>query len=277
MELMNNRNAQFMLLAGFIIAIGLVITTVILNSIIFEINTAVGAGIDPSKNEIINLIQITKNEIRYAYSATNSYGLPITDTINYFNNEMNTFNKNLSKINALRGEIVNVSWDSRNWNGYSYANYTENGTYNGANNWTMIYGVNASSVDTFRFWNATVFPGKSFKIEARDSTGYTLWSVELNDTHYIVTNTTNTLNGMFNPDAGDNFTLAKYYFNQSVSSNPVSINIINGSNAFGRFLVHGVANNNAFYRGRDYVLNATVIYSTNRVHANITIPVSVPW
>lgn len=277
MELIENRNAQFMLLASFIIAVGLVITTVILNSIIFEINTAVGAGCDPSKNEIVNQIQITKNEMRSAYITMNSYEMPLATTIAYFNGEMNTFNGNLSKINALRGEMVNVSWDLRNWNGYSYANFTENGTYNGANNWTIIYGINASSVDVFRFWNATIFPGKSLKIEARNSTGYTLWSVELNSTSYVVTNTTKSSNGTFNPDAGDDFTLAKYYFNQSVSSDRVSINIINGSNAYGRFLVHGTANNRTFYRGRDYILNSTLTYSTNRVHANLTIPVSVPW
>ena len=44
MRLIENRDAQFMLLGGFIIAIGLVITTVILNSVIFEGNMAIGAG-----------------------------------------------------------------------------------------------------------------------------------------------------------------------------------------------------------------------------------------
>lgn len=37
MGIIKNEDAQFMLLAGFIIAIGLVVTTVMLNNIIFEI------------------------------------------------------------------------------------------------------------------------------------------------------------------------------------------------------------------------------------------------
>src|SRR5574341_2201642 len=130
MKIMQNQSAQFMLLAGFIIAIGLVITTVILNSIIFEVNTAIGTGIDPLKNDLINLMQITKDEVRSAYSYTIIYG-------GNFSRQMIYFSGNISKIYALHGEGVSVSWDTSNWNNGRYAYFTDKGSANGAANWTV--------------------------------------------------------------------------------------------------------------------------------------------
>ncbi|MCZ7362593.1 MAG: hypothetical protein O8C58_04555, partial [Candidatus Methanoperedens sp.] len=104
MKIIENHDAQFMLLAGFIIAIGLVITTVILNSIMFERNIAVGAGNEPTKNDIINLIQITRDEVRAAYgNATNSSTSKTIQILN-FNSQLQNFTDNLSTIYALQGE-----------------------------------------------------------------------------------------------------------------------------------------------------------------------------
>ncbi len=275
MEIIQNRDAQFMLLAGFIIAIGLVITTVLLNSIIFEGNMAVEGGGELSKNEIVNMMQITEDEIKAAYRNVTP-GASNENAIYNFTKQMNNFSANLPKIFALHGGAMNISWDIENWNSTRYANFTENGMPAGSANWTVIEGVNVSSVDIFQFSNVTKLAGKNFKIEARKSSGF-VWSIEFNDTHYIVTNLTNTTNGTTPLPNSIDLLSTNYYFKESASPGPVSIHIINGNNSYGKFWIQGIANGKIFYRERHFVLNATPSFSTNRMKVNIMIPVSVPW
>jgi len=104
MRLIQNTDAQFMLLAGFIISIGLVITTVMFSSVIFGENMAIGEGRDPSRNDIMNLISITKDETREAYNNSTASGGSNALKYNNFTKQMQNFNGNLSKIYALRGE-----------------------------------------------------------------------------------------------------------------------------------------------------------------------------
>jgi len=277
MGIIQNRDAQFMLLAGFIIAIGLVITTVMLNSIIFEGNMAVGGGSELSKFELVNMMQITRDEIKNAY--INATLIGGTDVTVNFSMQMNNFSANLPKMFALHGGAVNITLDIGNWNNTRYANFTDNGMPAGAANWTVVEGVNVSSVDVFKFYNVTKASGKNFKIEARNSTGSSVWSIEFNDTHYIVTNITNTTNGStpINPLPNDiNLIDPIYYFQSASSYGPVSIHIIYGNNSYGRFKIQGIANGRVFYRERDYILNTTSTFSTSKFKLNMTIPVSVP-
>jgi hypothetical protein len=277
MGIIKNESAQFMLLAGFIIAIGLVITTVMLNNIIFESNMAGEAGGDPIKYDIVNLLRISGDEMKSAYGNATALGGTKENMTANFTNQTQNFSANLPMLYALHGEGVNVSWDVSNWNNGNYANFTDNGTANGATNWTVIEGVDANSVGLFKFW--INLSGTNFKIEARNSSGW-VWSVEFNNSspyNVTVTNTTNTSYSNFTQGREVNLTLTQYYFKQSASSNPVSIRIINGNNAYGNFTIQGIANNKNFIRARDYILNATVTISTNNMRANLTIPVSVPW
>lgn len=232
MGIIDNRDAQFMLLAGFIIAIGLVITTVMLNDIIFEGNMASEAGTEPLKYDTVNLMQITRDEVRSAYrSATN------------FNKQMQNFNGNISKIYALHGEGVNVSWDINNWENGRYANFTENGTASGATNWTLIENVKNSTIKV----NVTN-PG-IFRINVSNQTSF-----------WLIT-----------PSSS---------FSASITNitPPYSIIFINGASTYGNYSITGnTTYGRNFIRARDYFLDATVTLSTSRVRANITIPISVPW
>lgn len=272
MGLIDNKDAQFMLLAAFIIGIGLVVTTTMLNSIIFEGNLAIDAGNDPSKNEIANLLEITRDEMRNAYR--NANGTDNASRIENFTKQMQNFSAYIPLVYARRGEGVNITYDTE-WNNKQPPNFTKNGLPNGSANWTIVYGVNASSVDLFKFWNISIFSGKSFKIEAMNVSGESVWSVELNTTGFTVINSTNiTYGSPFSSEV--NFLDSDYYFKESVSE-PVNIQIINGDNAYGKFWIQGIANNKTFYRQRHYVLYSTAALSTSRVRANITIPVTVPW
>lgn len=275
MSLIEDHNAQFMLLAGFLIAIGLVITTVMLNSIIFEGNMAIESVTENSKYEMVNLMQITTDEIRSAYrNSTEKDGTVQNTTIN-FTKQVNNFSANLPKIYSMYGGGAKITYE--NWTNKGYANFTENGRPGGKNNWTVAEGVNVTKLSVFNFTiNLT---GSIFRIEARNSAGSPVWSIELNTTNYY--NVTNVTNSTFNTLPSDrrfNLTSPEYYFKVSTSSSsPVSIHIIYGSNAFGTYKIQGLANNRNFTHERHYVLNTSVAISTAKVKANISMPVSVPW
>jgi len=242
MGIIQNNDAQFMLLAGFIIAIGLVITTVMFSSIIFEENMAIGGGSDPSKNELVNLIHITKDETRAAYNNSTASGGGNTDKFNNFSKQMQYFNGNLSKMYALHGETVNISWE--NWTNKGYANLTDNGTANGVSNWTVIENVKNSNITV----DVIYFNG-AFQIRLKNSTEKLI-------------NITST--GTFS-------------FINSTANDPYSIAFVNGANASGRFNMTGNASGKQFIRARDYVINTTMTFSSNRIKTILTIPFSVPW
>ena len=251
MGLIENRNAQFMLLAGFIIAIGLVITTVILNSVIFEGNIAVGGAADTSKNDIINLIQITIDETRSAY--INSTGIAGTKTakIENFSSQTQSFRDNLSTIYALGGEAVNISWNVTDWNNSNNAYFTDNGMANGATNWTVVQNVSSSDITV----NVT---SGMFYINITSVSGINYWLINFTDP-----NTQNRI--ISNSQLAVNVT------------QPYTISILNGTNATGNYNLTGNSSGRAFIRARDYVLYANITFSTSRVRADITIPVQVPW
>jgi hypothetical protein len=251
MGILENRDAQFMLLAGFIIAIGLVITSVMLNSIIFEGNMAVGAGTDPTKSDIVGLMQIARDETKAAYGNATALGGNSNQKINNFANQTRNFRDNLTTIYALHGEGVNISWDVNNWKSGIFANFTDNGGANGANNWIVAENV----------WNSTITVNISsitppFNVSLTNASGKTMM---INFTKIGIQTVNNT-------QIKNNLTSA------------YTIRFINGSNATGNYSITGTTTNGRnFTRARDYILKATVTLYTSNVGADITIPVSVPW
>ncbi len=249
MGIIENERAQFMLLAGFIIAIGLVIATVMLNNIIFESNMAGEAGGDSIKYDMVNLMRISGDEMKSAYR--NAPGQNPALKITNFTKQMKNFSGNLSQIYALHGEVVNLSLDISNWNSTRYANFTDNGTASGASNWTLIENVKDSNI----IINVTtILP--PFNINITSSTSS--WQINFTTTP-------------------ENRTITNSQIIANVTA-PYKISFINGGNVSGRFNITGNTSNNIpFIRTRDYILNATIILSTSDMRANITIPVSVPW
>ncbi len=242
MGLIEHRDAQFMLLASFIIAIGLVITTVILNSVIFEGNIAIGGAADTSKNDIVNLIQITIDETRSAYN--NSTGIVGTESIKIanFSSQTQSFRDNLSTIYALGGEAVNISWNVGNWTDGNYAYFTDNGMASDATNWTVVQNVSSSTIKI----NVT---GSIFQIGLINSTAR--WINLTTTGNLIITNSTTT--------------------------DLYSIVFRNGNATTGNYSINGIASGRTFIRARDYVLYSNITFSTSRVRADITIPIPVPW
>ncbi len=248
MEIIENEKAQFMLLAGFIIAIGLVITTALLNNIIFQGNMAGEAGSDPLKYDVVNMMQITADEMKSAYR--NANGTSDSLKIANFSRQMQNFNGNLSKIYALRGGGINVVNDTSNWNNYRYANFTNNGMANGAANWTVIESVNNATIVVNI---STITP--PFNISITNSTK--TWQINFTSPGNSIVS---------NSQIKANITSA------------YNISFVNGANVAGNYSITGnTTYGRTFIRARDYILNATVTFSTSKVRANLTIPVSVPW
>ncbi len=275
MELIENREAQFMLLAGFIIAIGLVIITVLFNNIIFQTNIAGSTGADPLKYDVANMMQITSDEMKSAYRNATSQSGNNAQKINNYTMQMQNFNSNLSKIYALRAGGVNMSMDVRNWNDSRYANFTENGTTNGATNWTVMESV--KNISVFALRNVS---GTNFEVNiSNQTTGAFLWSLKLIASNQI--NITNRSSVPFTHTV--NYTYidllnSSYNLSTSIRTNISKIMFLNGSDAAGTFNMTGnTTYGSDFIRARDYILNATVTLSTSEVRADITIPVSVPW
>lgn len=244
MRNLKDESAQFMLLAGFIIGIGLVITTIMLNSIVFESNMAVGAGTDSVRSEVINLMQISMDETRRAYGNASTVSPAKSTQINNFNDQTRNFSRNLSKIYAFHGEGINISLDITNWNNGNKAYFTDNGTSNGLANWTVVENaVNRSNI-TINFSS----PGGSLNIGFVNNTDTIWYNLTGNDTR--------------------NYSSTSQY----------SIVFNNGSMNQGNYSITGKTfNGKNFTRARDYVLYSTVLLSTSRARMNITIPVTVQW
>lgn len=275
MRIIKNQNAQFMLIAGFIIATGLVITTVMLNSIIFESNVASESGTDSAKYDIANLMKISRDEVRSAYRNATMLGGTSIEMVGNFSKQMNNFKENLSKVYAMHGEGVKVTLDLDNWNNVRYANFTENGTASGATNWTVI--ENAKNIFFFELRNVS---GLNFEVNIINQTsGAFLWSMKLKGSNQIEIKSH--VGGPFTYNADYtyiNLLNSSYGLSTNIGSNTTKILFINGADAYGRFNVIGnTTYDKNFMRARDYILSATVTLATSKLHANITIPVSVPW
>jgi hypothetical protein len=279
MGLIDNRDAQFMLLAGFIIALGLVITTVMLSNITFQSNMAGEAGSDPVKYEIVNMMAISADEMKNAYAYGNATGTNNSFKIANFSIQMQDFSANLSKIYAQHGEGVKVSWNVSNWNQSLYANFTKNGTANGAPNWNVMESI--KSISVFELRNVSANGNNHFIITATNqTTGAFLWSADMDISDGVIIINPSIIWVPVSPANFSyiNLTDPKYFFNSYVGSNSIKISFINGNYAYGRFKILGITTYGSnFIRARDYILNANVTLSTSVMRANLTIPVSVPW
>lgn len=120
----------------------------------------------------------------------------------------------------------------------------------GAPNWTVIESVNNATI----FVNITAIT-TPFNISIKNATK--TWQINFTSLGNRTVN---------NAQIKANITSA------------YNISFVNGANVTGNYSITGnTTYGSNFIRARDYILNATVAFSTSRVRANLTIPVSVPW
>lgn len=245
-KLVSSQDAQFMLLGAFIIAIGLAVITVMLSSIIFEGNKAIMAGSDSSKIDMVNLIQITQDEIRDAYR--NSTTPQEDDALNNFNLHIREFGNYLPLIYAAYGEGIDMTWED--WDNKDNVYFTENGIVDGTPDWIVAENVQNSTITI----NITNISG-SFNINVINDTKVWQKNFSFSGMNII---SDDDIKANINP--------------------PYSIKFINGSNANGKYdIIGNTVFGRNFVHARDYILNTTITFSSSKVSANITIPVTVPW
>ncbi len=107
-DVIKNEEGQLMLLTVFLIIIGVVSFTSILNSMIFSSNLQ-SSGLEESKQEIRDFRIITEAEVsKAAYYANTTYPANQTLNLEYFYNYMKSFNETVKKTYSAKGASVDV-------------------------------------------------------------------------------------------------------------------------------------------------------------------------
>ncbi|VVB87813.1 Uncharacterised protein [uncultured archaeon] len=109
-DVISNDDGQLMLLTVFLIAVGVVSFTTLLNNMVFSANMP-STGLDASKPDIRDLRSLTESEIQKAvYYSNTTVEDPTNETQvkNYFFNYTKAFNDTIKKAYSVRGASVEV-------------------------------------------------------------------------------------------------------------------------------------------------------------------------
>ncbi|WMW21556.1 hypothetical protein RE476_09165 [Methanolobus mangrovi] len=278
-----NESGQMILIAGFIIGIGIVVLTVMLNNIVYASNTASESSIETNVFDFSNVVQTTTEAYEKAYADSNGGVDNAT-----FDAYMAKYSEKMIESYSLSGFIFSLD------SGVLQDTYfTENGLADGNDNWVVIERVNYTDYFLLSRLNASTLGNESnkFVIEVNNQSGSTIWSASLfnssgniNVTVYDSSNTPHynndsatiyDFNVTSNQLEGGYF---EYFFNNQTAEETYSIKFINGSQAMGTFLISGdLVNWDPFYIERVEVVNSTMKLNKNgHLEINVTIPITLP-
>lgn len=99
-------NGQLLLISGFLIAIGLVTITLMLNNVIYTGNIAYAGMMDTSNNDVSQLSELTHREMNNAYRNASYYG-PFDNVV--YNSYVDSYASALSKLYAYKGSSLKVT------------------------------------------------------------------------------------------------------------------------------------------------------------------------
>ncbi len=277
-------SAQLLLIAGFTIGLAIVVSTIMLNNIIFASNMASESSIDANRYHVSNVRQMSSDAFSGAYGYATKNQTPFNATL--FNQYMSSYNKKAASVYALSGISFNVR-NSTFYDGY----FTENGVLDGDSDWIVMADVNTTNhfligIDESVLGNAT----NAFTVQAINVSDTTLWSFKLyndsgnvnitvfNQSMAIVEETTTSLyylNITNNSiDHGDDF---NFHFGEYTANDTYKLKIMNGTNAAGYFSISGnLTDGTSFSRVRYKMTNATVSTSSGKTRINVSIPISIP-
>lgn len=280
-----NESGQIILIAGFIIGIGIVVLTVMLNNIVYASNTASESSIETNVFDYSNVIQTTSEAYEKAY-ADSKNGSSIDN--DKFNSYIANYSERMVKSYSLSGFIFSLETGT-----LQDAYFTENGLAGGNDDWVVLERVNYTDRFLLSRLNASTLGNESnkFVIEVNNQSG-TIWSASLfnssgniNVTVYDSSNnildSTNSSNLIYDFNITSNEIDGNtFYFdfsNQTVSQT-YSIKFINGSQAMGTFLISGdLVNGDPFYIERINIVNSTMKLNKNgHLEINATIPITLP-
>lgn len=118
-----SRDGQIILLSGFIMMLGLLLVTILLNDVILMSNTA-GSGLSPGKQNFKTLHEMTIREVRNAVIKANKTSASLFNST--FTSYFNGFVNSTTALHAAKGEAVEIRLDYLNRTGISadYLNIT---------------------------------------------------------------------------------------------------------------------------------------------------------
>lgn len=275
-----NESGQMILIAGFIIGIGIVVLTLMLNNIVYASNTASESSIETNVFDFTNVVQTTTEAYEKAYADSNG------GNNTRFNAYMANYSKKMVESYSLSGFIFSLDTDTLQEDVY----FTQNGLIDGNDDWTVIEKVNYTDSFSLGSFNASTLGNESnqFRIEANNHSG-NIWSasffnssgsinITVSDHSSIIGNyQSNTGEINITGDLIDNIHSPFYFLNRTAGQK-YSIKFINGSQAMGTFLIRGdLVNNDPFYIERVHVVNSTMKLNKNgHLEINVTIPITLP-
>ncbi len=278
-------SAQLLLIAGFTIGLAIVVSTIMLNNIIFASNMASESSIDANRYYVSNARQMSSDALSGAYGYATKNQTSFNATL--FNQYMSSYNQKAASVYALSGISFNVR-NSTFYDGY----FTGNGLLDGKPDWIVIADVNYTNsflieiTDTSVLGNTT----NAFTIQAINSSGSSLWSLKLyndsgnvnitvyNQSMAAVGETTTTIWSLnITNDLVDVTTDFPYHFNDYTTNETYNLKFLNGTKAAGHFTMSGnLADGTPYSRARYWMTNATVSTSSGKTRINISIPISIP-
>ena len=279
-------SAQLLLIAGFTIGLAIVVSTIMLNNIIFASNMASESSIDANRYHVSNVRQMSSDALSGAYGYATMNQTPFNATL--FDQYISSYNHKTASLYALSGISFNVQ-SSTFYDGH----FTENGFLDGNSDWIVMADVNSTDYfliemnDTSVLGNAT----NAFTIQAINVSGISLWSVKaynnsvnvsitVSNQTAVVEETTSTLGILsmnITNDLVDGSTFFPYHFNDYTANEAYQLKILNGTNAAGYFSMSGnLTDGSAFSRVRYKMTNATVSTSSGKTRINVSIPISIP-
>ncbi|KGK98005.1 hypothetical protein LI82_09665 [Methanococcoides methylutens] len=268
-------SAQLLLLAAFAIGFTLVITTIMLNNVIYASNMASESTTDISSYDISNVAQMTDEATKAAYN--NNSKAEFTEYMNSYANEV-------TAMYAFRG--LSLSFDNSS---LVDPYFTKSGLYGGESDWIVVKNVNRTDEftielnDTSKLGNAS----NAYEVQVINQSGTTWLMKVYNDSVNInITVNNNThqeplyaymrLNITGKEIDGDTY---DFKFDTSTTTDPYKIKFVNSSNAMGYYTISGVLDDDeqtSFVEKRSWVTNATISLSSNNNKINLSIPVTVP-
>ncbi|MBP2031032.1 hypothetical protein J2755_001980 [Methanohalophilus levihalophilus] len=266
-------SGQMLLLAAFAIAFMVVVSTIMLNNLIFASNVASESGDELSSFEISNIVQLTDEATKAAYyNATN--GGPFDDAS--FSNYMNTYQQEMATAYAYQGILFHFDNSTLN-----DAYFTKNGLESGTEDWILINNVEEVANFTIEIPDPGNLGNTSnqFEIHAINQSGSSIWYMKIhNDTTNVNVTTIDydvsyplaytTIDIIGNP----NFKFATRTFNQTYR-----IEYINGSSIVGLYSITGnLTGNETFESERYKVINTTISIASGKNKINVSVPVTIP-
>ncbi|WP_342303920.1 hypothetical protein [Methanolobus sp. ZRKC5] len=276
-----NESGQMILIAGFIIGIGIVVLTVMLNNIVYASNTASESSIETNVFDFSNIVQTTTEAYEKAYADSNSGSDNAT-----FDAYMANYSEKMVESYSLSGFIFSLDTGT-----FQDAYFTQNGLPDGNDDWVVIERVNYTDKFLLSIPNASTLRNESnkFVIEVNNQSGTTIWSATMfnssGNINLTVYDSSSVLNHKDDSFSEINITSNKadtadfnYYFSNQTIGETYSIKFINGSQAMGTFLISGdLVNGDPFYIERVDVVNSNMKLNKNgHLEINVTIPITLP-